>query len=87
MNNMNKTYVSPESLFARFLQRKAKMPTQRQLNVWEDDGGNFSDCNQNFVILNGKVCCTFSEKLQGYALRYWRMTKLFFREKRFQLQH
>ncbi len=87
MNSTNKTYVSPDSLFARFLQRKAKKPTDRQINVWEDDGGNVETSNQDFIILNGKICCTFSEKVRGYSLRYWRLLKLYFRAKRFDLQH
>lgn len=68
MNNTNtpaktKKFASPSRLFSRFLQRRAKKPTETQLTNWETDGGNVDvDCN-DFTIINGRVCYTWYERL------------------------
>lgn len=66
----------PDALFARFLQRQAKSPTPKQLNVWENDGGNTQNDKEAFAIINGFVCHNRPQKLIAYMTKYWRWIRM-----------
>ncbi len=69
--------ASPETLFARFLQKQSKSPSMNQIATWELDGGQIPDYNDKCVIVHGYLCSTFSEKVQAHITYYWRLLKLY----------
>ena len=78
MKDRTQKYASPDTLFLRFLQRKAKKPTEVQLSTWENDGGNVETSDQDFVIINGMVCCTWTQRVRAYLTKYWRLARMQF---------
>ncbi len=69
--------ASPETLFARYLQKQSKKPTKAQIEKWEVDGGQGFYNADDFVFIHGRMCRTFSEKVSAYATYYWRVTKMY----------
>ena len=76
MNTTTKKSATPDTLFARFLQKKAKLPTEKQIHTWENDGGNVETSADHFEVINGTVCCTFSQKVRAYVNKYWRFFRM-----------
>ncbi|MBC7419700.1 MAG: hypothetical protein H7328_03135 [Bdellovibrio sp.] len=81
MKEQTRKYASPDTLFSRFLQRRAKNPTERQISTWEDDGGNVDTADHQFVIINGVICCTSIQRLRAYVTKYWRLIRMQFHAK------
>ncbi len=76
--NKPKKFASPDALFSRFLQRRAKKPTEVQIHTWENDGGNIDVNDNSFTIINGRICCTFTERISAYFSKYWRLVRIQF---------
>jgi hypothetical protein len=69
--------ASPETLFARFLQKRAQEPTSNQISTWEDDGGNYDLLCDDLVIISGIQCRTYFQKVRAKLYKYWRMARLY----------
>ena len=78
-NEKTKKCAAPDALFSRFLQRRARKPTEVQLSNWENDGGHPDDTKEeDFVIINGRVCCSAPERFKASVLKYWRLLRMKF---------
>lgn len=70
--------ASPETLFARYLQKQGRRPSRNQISTWELDGGQPDSSMDRYVLVHGYLCSTFTEKVRAHATYYWRVLKLFF---------
>lgn len=64
--------ASPESLFARFLQRRSHQPTELQLEKWEDEGGRAPEYNSEYDWyendpLSKKIKLFFKKMLEKFS--------------------
>lgn len=69
--------ASPETLFARYLQKQGKAPTPKQLSTWEYDGGQPGEDADDFVFIHGYLCRTFTERVKAHVIYWWRVAKLY----------
>lgn len=68
--------ASPETLFARYLQKQGKTPTQKQISTWEYDGGQGCDDADDFVFIHGFLCRNFLERMRARLIYWSRVAKL-----------
>lgn len=67
--NTTVTKTTPETLFNRFLQRKTKSPTDKQLQRWEDEGGCVPITENDPEFYEDKP---LSQRVGAYLSRAWK---------------
>ncbi len=75
-NNANKT--SHLSFREKLFPYPLRVPTERQVLTWEDEGGNLST-SEDIVIINGVLCRTWTERARASFISFWGHIRAFFR--------
>lgn len=57
-----------------------RVPTERQVLTWEDEGGNLSMC-EDVVIINGVLCQTWPERVRASFRSHWDWFRTFIQSK------
>lgn len=75
---MKKTETSyTNSLRQRFFPHSFRVPTEFQMNTWENEGGCLNG-NCDIVIINGVLCQTWSDRVKATIEPYWKNFKSLF---------
>ncbi len=76
-NNANKT-SHQRSFREKLFPYPLRVPTERQVLTWEDEGGNLSTC-EDIVIINGVLCRTWTERVRASFISFWDRIRGIFR--------
>lgn len=81
-NRKNKPFstvkaASPDTLFARYLQKQGKRPTRNQISVWENEGGQGYENPDNVVFIHGFLCRNLKDRICARTTHAWRVLKFY----------
>lgn len=70
MNSIN--FVRRNSFRKNFFPKSIRVPTEFQLNTWENEGGCVYGACDNAVIIDGVLCENMSDKFRVTLRTYWK---------------
>lgn len=74
-------FICRNDNFRRKLYTKTiRIPTEVQLNTWENEGGCLYGVKDNNVIINGLLCETFLDRIRATVKPYWDQLRAMFRK-------
>ena len=78
MNNATANKTTHRSFREKLFHYPLRVPTERQVLTWEDEGGNLST-SEDIVIINGVLCRTWTERTRASFISFWDRVRGFFR--------
>ncbi len=69
MNTVN--FVRRNSFRKNFFPKTVRVPTEFQLNTWENEGGCVYGACSDVVIVNGVLCENMTDRFRATLKPYW----------------
>lgn len=66
------------SLRQKFFPNSFRIPTEVQINTWENEGGCINGACENVVIVNGVLCQTWLDRVKATLSPIWKNFKSLF---------
>jgi hypothetical protein len=73
MSNIH--FLRKSSVRKNFFLNSIRVPTEFQLNTWENEGGSLFGAGDDAVIVNGVLCRNWRDKLEASVRPHWQTLK------------
>ena len=58
--------------FSKLLNVRKPLPTKKQIETWENDGGQINSLEKEVIIINGKKCDTLMQVLSARIKKFFK---------------